>query len=284
MSPLVPNVFSIAGSDPSGGAGIQADLKTFAALGVFGCAAITALTAQSTVGVSGVLAVPADFLRAQLEAVFTDIDIAAVKIGMLGDADTVHVVAEALRRHQPPFVVLDPVFRASTGAVLLDPTALEVLWKELLPLVSLVTPNAFEAGALLGIGAPCSAADAAAAAERIVARGVRAALVTGGHLDQQAVCIDVLHDGNGAAEFRVPRVDAAGTHGTGCVLSAAIAAHAAKGMSLHAACASAQCVAAESVARSGELRVGHGVGPAHPLGALWARAESAPRWTGALAR
>ena len=276
MNSLVPNVLSIAGSDPSGGAGIQADLKTFAALGVFGCAAITALTAQNTVRVSGVLAVPADFLRAQLESVFTDIDIAAVKIGMLGNADAVHVVAEALRRHRPPFVVLDPVFHASTGASLLDSTALEALWNELLPLVSVVTPNAFEAGALLGIGAPRSVGDAAAAAERIVARGVRAALVTGGHLERRDICIDVLHDGNAVAEFRVPRVEAAGTHGTGCVLSSAIAAFVANGMSLHAACASAQRVAAESVARSVELRVGHGVGPVHPLGALWARAASAP--------
>jgi hydroxymethylpyrimidine/phosphomethylpyrimidine kinase len=273
MSGEVRNVLSIAGSDPSGGAGIQADLKTFAALGVYGCAVITALTAQNTVEVSAVLPVPADFLRRQLETVFSDVRVDAVKIGMLGSVDAVRTVIAALRAYRPAFVVVDPVLRASTGARLLDADALDALRDELFPLATVVTPNAVEVGALLGIEAPRSIAEAREAAGSLTARGVRAALVTGGHLADADVSVDVLHDGREIRELRVSRIHSARTHGTGCTLSSAIAALLARGHGLPQACAEAQQFVAASITRGADLRVGRGVGPVHQLGALWDRAD-----------
>lgn len=271
MSSRVPNVLSIAGSDPSGGAGIQADLKTFAALGVYGCAALTALTAQNTVEVSAVLPVPADFLCQQLDAIFSDIHVDAVKIGMLGTAEAVRTVATALRAYRPPWVVLDPVLRATTGARLLDSDALDAVREELLPLATVVTPNAVEAGALLGITAPESVTATYSAAAALILRGAAAALVTGGHLKDTDFSIDVLHDGHEAREFRVRRV-AGSAHGTGCTLSAAIAALLARGKGLPRACSEAQKFVALSILRGADLHVGHGAGPVHQLGDLWSRA------------
>ena len=273
MTPRVPNVLAIAGSDPSGGAGIQADLKTFAALRVYGCAAITALTAQNTVEVSAVFPVPAAFLRAQLDAVFGDVAIDAVKIGMLGSADAVRVVADAVRRYGPSFVVLDPVLRASTGARLLDPSALQALRDELLPIVTLVTPNADEAGALLGAAAPRTTSEARSASEQLVRLGVRAALVTGGHLQGGHESVDVLHDGSEGRELRVARVSGSATHGSGCTLSSAIAALLARGHSLPDACADAQRFVAAAIESAAALHIGQGDGPVHQLGALWREAE-----------
>jgi hydroxymethylpyrimidine/phosphomethylpyrimidine kinase len=274
VSPAVRNVLSIAGSDPSGGAGIQADLKTFAALGVYGCAALTALTAQNTVEVSAVHAVPVDFLRQQLDVVFADVRVDAVKIGMLGSAETVLVVANALRTHRPPFVVLDPVLRASTGAQLLSGEALQMLREELLPIVSIVTPNAEEAGALLGMAVPRSVPEARAVAGLLVARGARAALVTGGHLPDTDISVDVLHDGRELRELRVSRVISPNSHGTGCTLSSAIAALLASGFELPRACFEAQQFVAAAIMRAAELSVGRGTGPVHQLGALWTAAAA----------
>lgn len=270
MSLRTANVLSIAGSDPSGGAGIQADLKTFAALGVYGCAAPTALTAQNTVEVSAVFPIPADFLRRQLEAVFTDVSLDAVKIGMLGTVDAVRTVVAVLRAYRPPYVVLDPVLRATTGARLLDADAMDTLRGELLPLVTIITPNADEAGALLGIAPPRSVAAARKAAAMLVMRGAAAALVTGGHLADAEFCVDVLHDGRTLWEFPVPRVPGGRTHGTGCTLSSAVAALLARGHGLQQACAEAQQFVAASILRGADLRVGHGVRPLHQI------AESSP--------
>lgn len=264
------NVLSIAGSDPSGGAGIQADLKTFAALGVYGCAAPTALTAQNTLEVSAVFPIPADFLRQQLDAVFTDVRLGAVKIGMLGTADAVLTVAAVLRAYRPPYVVLDPVLRATTGSRLLDTDAVGTLRDELLPLVTIITPNADEAGALLGIAPPRSVAAARKAAAMLVMRGAAAALVTGGHLADAEFCVDVLHDGRMLWEFSVPRVPGGRTHGTGCTLSSALAALLARGHGLQQACAEAQQFVAASITRGADLRVGRGARPLHQL------AESSP--------
>lgn len=264
------NVLSIAGSDPSGGAGIQADLKTFAALGVYGCAVITALTAQNTRGVYAVHSVPAEFLRQQLDAVFSDVRIDAVKIGMLGSMGAIRTVAATLRFHRPPFVVLDPVLRATTGASLLPADALAILCDELMPLVTLMTPNASEAGALAGVSPPWSLEDARDAASKIVNRGAAAVLVTGGHLKDATRSIDVLHDGLRIHETSVPRVPAGDTHGTGCTLSSAIAALLARGYVLGEACALAQQFVADSIQASGDLSVGGGTTPVHQLGGLWA--------------
>jgi hydroxymethylpyrimidine/phosphomethylpyrimidine kinase len=269
MSGEVRNVLSIAGSDPSGGAGIQADLKTFAALGVYGCAVLATLTAQNTVEVSAVFPVPADFLRRQLEALFSDVRVDAVKIGMLGSVDAVRTVVAALRAYRPAFVVLDPVLRATTGARLLDMDALDALRDELCPLATVITPNAVEVGALLGIEAPRSIAEAREAAGSLTARGVTAALVTGGHLADADVSVDVLHDGREIREFRVSRAHSDCTHGTGCTLSSAIAALLARGHGLPQACAEAQEFVAASITRGADLQVGRGVGPVHQLGALW---------------
>ena len=275
MTVDVLNVLTIAGSDPSGGAGIQADLKTFAALQVYGCAVITALTAQNTVAVPAVFSVPPDFVRRQIDVLFADVTIHAVKIGMLGTASVIREVADALRTHRPEVVVLDPVLRASTGAPLLDADACSALLEELLPLASVVTPNAQETGMLLGALPPRSIAEAGAAARALTVRGARAVLVTGGHVGENATCVDVLDDGTSTHEFGVPRVSgAASTHGTGCTLSSAIAALMARGAGLPQACAEAQAFVATSIRQGAALRVGHGVGPVHQLGDLWSRAES----------
>ncbi len=266
-----PNVLSIGGSDPSGGAGIQADLKTFAALGVYGCAVPAVLTAQNTVEVSAVLPVPAEFVRRQLDALFSDVRVAAVKIGMLGTARNVRAVAAALREYAPPFVVLDPVLRASTGGRLAVAGLARVLHKELRSVATVVTPNAEEAGALLGSAPPRTVREARRAAQGLVAAGWRAALVTGGHLDSGESVVDLLYNGRRMRELRGPRVAGSGAHGTGCTLSSAIASLLAQGRGLAVACAEARAFVAESIARSEELRVGRGVAPAHPLGALWER-------------
>ena len=269
MTDVVPNVLSIAGSDPSGGAGIQADLKTFAALRVHGCAVLTALTAQNSRGVREVMPVPAAFVTRQLETLLDDVEIHAVKIGMLGDATVVRAVASMLRRHPLPYVVLDPVLRASAGGTLLDEHGLAVLREELLPLVNLATPNATEAGALVGDEPPRTEYDAVRAADRILERGARGVLVTGGHLLDETVCVDILATSEGVLAFRTRRVPGHGTHGTGCVLSSAIAALLARGRTLPSACAEAQELVAESVSEGERLAVGRGAGPAHVLSRLW---------------
>ena len=269
MTDAVPNVLSIAGSDPSGGAGIQADLKTFAALRVHGCAVLTALTAQSTRGVCDVMPVPASFVTRQLETLLDDVELGAVKIGMLGDASVVRAVASVLRRHPLPYVVLDPVLRASAGGMLLDERGLGVLRDELLPLVDVVTPNAIEAAVLLSGVAPRTEHDAVHAAGRLRSLGARGALVTGGHLIDEKVCVDVLATNDGVHAFRTRRVPGKATHGTGCVLSSAIAALLAHGRTLPEACAEAQALVAESVSEGERLAVGQGAGPVHVLSRLW---------------
>ncbi len=267
---MIPNVLTIAGSDPSGGAGVQADLKTFAALRVNGCAAVTTLTAQNTRIVSGVYPVAPDVVEAQIEAVLADVDIAAVKIGMLGTAAIVSSIAMVLRRFQPPNIVIDPVLRSSTGTGLLKDDALEVFRRELLPLATVLTPNADEAGALIGAKAPRSVAEARTVARTLHGMGAQNVLVTGGHVTPNAPkCVDVLDDGSTVQELQVQRVMAADTHGTGCVLSSAIAAHLAMGAAVPDACRAAQQFVAAAIAARGELSAGHGRKPVHPLHELW---------------
>lgn len=250
---VTPRVLSIAGSDPSGGAGVQADLRTFAALGVDAGAVIAVLTAQNAREVLAVLAVPADFITLQIDAVFAESDIAAVKVGMLGDASTVRAVAAALRAHHPRHVVVDPVLRSTSGAPLLAPAAVEVSRHELLPLATVVTPNAAEAGVLLERAAPASLREMREAAEALCALGPMWALVTGGHVAAGADCVDVLAGAPGIHELRTPRIPGADRHGTGCVLSSAIAAHLARGWDVPRSCAAAQgFVAAMLVADTSE--------------------------------
>jgi hydroxymethylpyrimidine/phosphomethylpyrimidine kinase len=221
---LTPVALTIAGSDSSGGAGIQADLKTFHALGVFGTSAITALTAQSTRGVTGIYPVAASFVALQIDTTVEDIPPDAVKTGMLADAAIVEVVAEAAARHRFPVLVVDPVMVATTGARLLEADAVDAVRARLLPLATLVTPNAPEAAVLLGRSVETADDQVTAARALIDELGARAALVKGGDLEGEMLT-DVFYDGERIEIFREPRIATTSTHGSGCALASAIAAY-----------------------------------------------------------
>jgi hydroxymethylpyrimidine/phosphomethylpyrimidine kinase len=225
---------TIAGSDSGGGAGIQADLKTFSALGVYGASVITALTAQNTRGVQGIHDVPPDFIGQQIDSVFSDLDVRAVKIGMLSQSAVIEAVAAGLARHGATQVVLDPVMVATSGDLLLAPDAVESLRRVLVPRAVVVTPNLPEAAALLGEPIVEDEAGMRAQAERILALGPRAVLVKGGHATGPE-SVDVLVDETGLHRLASPRVATRNTHGTGCTLSSAIAAGLAQGQSLREA-------------------------------------------------
>ena len=249
----VTRVLTIAGSDSGGGAGIQADLKAFAAAGAHGLSAIVALTAQNTTGVTAVHAVPPAFVVAQLEAVFGDIGVDAAKTGMLFSRRTIEAVAEVLAARRVPLVV-DPVMVASSGAKLLEDDAVEALVRLLFPLATVVTPNLPEARALAGAG------DRRALAERLVALGAAAAIVTGGHGEP----VDHLFDGREHVEIPVERHAVAATHGAGCTHSATLAALLGRGMPLVAAAREAARAASEAV-RNGLVELGRGDGPVDVL-------------------
>jgi hydroxymethylpyrimidine/phosphomethylpyrimidine kinase len=251
----VAKALTIAGSDSGGGAGIQADLKTFSAFGVFGMSAITAVTAQNSVGVTGVFNLPPEFVARQLDAVLGDFGADAVKIGMLSTAEIAAAVAERLRAHRARPIVLDPVMIAKSGDALLQPDARAALVREVLPLAEVVTPNLHEAAALAGMPVD-SEADMEAAARRIHALGPRAVLVKGGHLKDTAT--DILWDGATLIRFPAPRLDSTSTHGTGCTLSAAIAAGLARGDVLAAAVRRAKAYVTAAI-REG-FQAGRGVG------------------------
>ena len=247
---------TIAGSDSSGGAGIQADLKTFAAHGVFGCTAITAITAQNTLGVARAQALDADLVASQIDAVAADLPPDATKIGMLATTAIVEVVAAAIVRHGLRHVVLDPVMIAKSGAALLAPEAVEAVRTRLLPLADVVTPNTQEAAVLTGQPVT-TVEEMRAAAVRLVELGARAALVKGGHLDGPAV--DVLWDGASMTDLSAERIDSRHTHGTGCTLSSAIAARLALGDDLVSAVRGAKAYVTRAIAAA--PGIGHGHGP-----------------------
>jgi hydroxymethylpyrimidine/phosphomethylpyrimidine kinase len=255
-----PRVLSIAGSDSGGGAGVQADLKTFAALGCFGMTAITALTAQNTLGVRSIHGVPSSILADQIDAVVEDIGVDAVKIGMLHSAETVRTVAAALRRHGLRQVVLDPVMIATSGAVLIDEPAIDVLVRELFPLASVVTPNLDEA-ALLVKQPLRSEADMEAAARRLLELGANAVLVKGGHLAGDTVSDLLLARDAEPLWMRGRRIASPNTHGTGCTLSSAIASHLALGADLRQAVQQAREFVRGALAAGARVRTGSGSGP-----------------------
>ena len=228
----IPIAVTIAGSDSGGGAGIQADLKTFAALGVYGASVITALTAQNTKGVAAIHQVPADFIAAQIDAVFSDLDVGAVKIGMLGNASAIDAVAVGLDRHRARNVVLDPVMVASSGEDLLRADATDALWT-LIPRTRLITPNLFEAAALLEAPLARDEGEMGAQAQQLVARGAQAVLIKGGHAGGPE-SIDLLVEADTCTRFAAPRIATKNTHGTGCTLASAIAAGLAKDQNLDA--------------------------------------------------
>ncbi|ADV26876.1 phosphomethylpyrimidine kinase [Pseudoxanthomonas suwonensis 11-1] len=233
----VISALTIAGSDSGGGAGIQADLKAFAAHGVHGLSALAALTAQHTRGVTAVHVPPLDFLEAQIDACFDDFDIRAVKLGMLATAGVIEAVARALERHRPPHLVVDPVMVATSGARLLEADALEALRTRLLPLATVITPNLPEAELLLG--RPITDLDAMAeAAHALRTLGARAVLLKGGHLPGSGDVVDILVDAEGEQRTAHPRLQGE-AHGTGCTLASAVAANLARGLSLRQACSDA---------------------------------------------
>lgn len=259
-----PVAMTIAGSDSGGGAGIQADLKTFSALGVYGASTLTAITAQNTVAVTAVHELPTDIIAAQIEAVVTDIGVDAVKTGMLSSPAIVETVALELRRHGIENLVVDPVMVAKSGDPLLRQEAVESLKTLLVPLASLVTPNIPEAETLTGMKIE-TGEDVREAARRIVALGARAVVVKGGHLSGPAT--DLLYDGSEFTEFTSERFDTVNTHGTGCTFASATAAGLAQGKSALDAVAQAKEFVTEAIRNSYPLGQGHG--PVHHFYRFW---------------
>ncbi len=257
-----PVVLTIAGSDSSGGAGIQADLKTFAACGVYGASAITALTAQNTNGVTGVYPVPAAFVAAQIDAVFDDLDVGAVKIGMVAQRDVITAIAASLTRRMPKHVVLDPVMVATSGDRLLAPEAIEALRTTLIPLADILTPNLPETAALLDEAIAVSETEIEAQGRRLLALGCRAVLIKGGH-GTNADSIDYLVTHETTLALPAARVATRNTHGTGCTLSSAIAAALAKGDDMERAVRFAKAYITAAIEAADRFAVGHGHGPVH---------------------
>ena len=256
---------TIAGSDSGGGAGIQADIKAISATGGYACSVITALTAQNTCGVSAIHSIPAGFIQQQFDAVFSDLDIKAVKIGMLGDVETIQAVANALRQYRPRQVVLDPVMVATSGDALLKREATQALVDELFPLATLITPNLPEALALLGESAellPENDLQLEQLAGRVLKLGPESVLVKGGHSDG-AESTDCWFDGSETRFYRAERIDTQNTHGTGCTLSASIASYLAQGRDLPTAIAAAKGYISQAIAHADQLQIGQGHGPVH---------------------
>lgn len=261
------HLLTIAGSDSSGGAGIQADLKTFAAHGTFGMSVITAVTAQNTCGVTKVQDIDCEIVQAQIEAVFDDIRVDAVKIGMVSRPEIIETIADCLLKYKPKIIVVDPVMISKSGYPLLAPEACETLIKRLLPLATLLTPNLPETEAITGMKVK-NKADMLLAAEKIINLGVKAVLVKGGHLEDQAD--DLLFDGKQEIWFSGKRIATKNTHGTGCTLSSSLAANLAKGMNLADAVAASKQYVTEAIAHS--LAIGSGCGPTHHFVDLYRKA------------
>src|SRR5512137_1048862 len=271
-SARIPNIATIAGVDPSGGAGVLADVKAISALRGYACAVIAALTAQNTTAVTGVHAVPADFVRLQIDTLFADVRIDAVKIGMVGAAPVIVTVADRLRHWKPPHVVLDPVMVAKSGDAMLAKEAVGALVESLLPQATVVTPNLPEAGVLLEQRAPETLREMYRAAERLRERmahdGVRWVYLKGGHLPA-GDATDLLHDGDRMIELASPRVDTKNTHGTGCTLSAALAALLPQSPDVPTAARAAKDYLTAALRAADDLDVGKGHGPVHHFHALW---------------
>jgi len=265
---MTPIAVTIAGSDSSGGAGIQADLKTFSALGVYGASVVTALTAQSTTGVAAIHDVPGAFVAAQMDAVFSDLAVGAVKIGMLSQTEVIEAVAAGLDRHRQRNVVLDPVMVAASGDRLLAPDAVDALRRMLIPRALVLTPNLPEAAALLEEKPARDEADMRRQAERLLALGCRAVLIKGGHAEG-AESVDLLVEPATCTRLAAARIATRNTHGTGCTLSSAIAAGLAKGRALADAVRDAKDYVTAAIAAADRLRIGSGTGPTHHFHGWW---------------
>ena len=255
-----PTVLTIAGSDSGGGAGIQADLKTIAALGAYGTSAITALTAQNTQGVRAIHAVPPEFLKQQLEAVFEDIEIDAVKIGMVNQIEVAYVIAEILDRFTPKFVVFDPVMVSTSGSKLIQDETVDVLWKTLFPIADLITPNLDEAQILIGRKID-SVEKMKEAAEEMIIKGCNGVLLKGGHLIGPALFDVFAQKGKETLILETSYIESGNVHGTGCTLSSAIAAFVAKGNSLVEAVLFAKTYVSHAIEAGKNIKTGQGSGP-----------------------
>lgn len=267
---MTPIAITIAGSDSGGGAGIQADLKTFSALGVYGASAITALTAQNTRGVQGIHEVPAAFVTQQIDSVFVDLAVTAVKIGMLSKTGVIAAVAEGLSRYAQTIpVVLDPVMVATSGDRLISDDAVSALRETLLPRADLITPNLPEAAVLLGEALARDEAEAEAQARRLVTLGARAVLIKGGHGRGETSTDHLVTADGSSRRFSAPRLATRNTHGTGCTLSAAVAAGLARGLGLADAVAAAKDYLTAAIGAADRLAIGGGHGPVHHFHALW---------------
>ena len=263
---------TIAGSDSGGGAGIQADLKTFAAFGVYGASVVTALTAQNTQGVAAIHDVPADFIAAQIDAVFADFTIGAVKIGMLSQVAAIEAVARGLARHRAKNIVLDPVMVSSSGDRLLANDAVETLRRELIPRALIVTPNLPEAAALTGANLARNEGEMEIQAREILSLGARHVLIKGGHATNFGAgeeSVDLLIGQGDVVRLSAKRIVTNNTHGTGCTLSSAIAAGLAQGRDVVTACQDAKAYVTAVIAHADELQIGHGNGPLHHFYRQW---------------
>ncbi|MDD7910395.1 bifunctional hydroxymethylpyrimidine kinase/phosphomethylpyrimidine kinase [Pseudovibrio exalbescens] len=259
---------TIAGSDSGGGAGIQADLKAFSALGVYGASVLTALTAQNTKGVTGIHSVPADFVGAQLDAVLSDLDVKAIKIGMLSQPDIIAEIARKLDQYDCKKVVLDPVMVATSGDVLLQPEARTNLTELLFPRASIITPNLLEAAFLLGDDPAQNAEDIERQAAALLKMGAKTVLLKGGHGNDNEAS-DLFFSAEQSKWLRAPRFATENTHGTGCTLSAAIAAEMAKGKALSPAVEAAKAYISGAIEMADTLEIGEGHGPVHHFYKFW---------------
>jgi hydroxymethylpyrimidine/phosphomethylpyrimidine kinase len=271
---MIANVLAIAGTDPSGGAGVQADIKTISALSAYACSAITAVVAQNTCGVRAFTPLEPGFVAEQIDAVFEDVRIDAVKIGMIANAGIAEAVADRLRRHKAPNVVLDPVMVAKSGHALLEPDAVAAVRASLVPLSTLITPNLPEAAVLLGRGDDWTAEAMRTALPDLLALGPTWALLKGGHLPDSEESTDLLAGPGGVTSFPAPRIATRNDHGTGCTLSSAIAALL-PGRDPVAAVGAAKGYLHAALAASDALDVGRGHGPVHHFHALWPGARNA---------
>lgn len=258
-----PVVLTIAGSDSGGGAGIQADIKAMSATGSFACSVITAITSQNTQGVSAIFPIPLDHVESQLDAVFTDLNIVAVKIGMLADANIINVVANKIKQYQPKHLVIDPVMVATSGDLLLEHAAISTLKEALIPLADIITPNLPEGAALTGKSVPNSEAEMNAMIDDLRALGAKAILLKGGHLENDESSNDLLITPDAVELIRATRFPTQNTHGTGCTLSSAIASYLGQGNNLHKAVHLAKQYISQAIAHADELDIGQGRGPVH---------------------
>lgn len=259
--PSIPSVLTIAGSDSSGGAGIQADIKTISATGSYACSVITAITAQNTQGVTSVFPIPEQHIAAQLDAVFSDLDVQAVKIGMLADSQIIQLVAQKIRHYRPSNVVLDPVMISTSGHALLEPKAVSALKQELIPLADIITPNLPEYVELTGQPMPHNETEMRGGISELKRLGCRNVLLKGGHLEYGENSSDLLITSDVCEFIRSKRHTTRNTHGTGCTLSSAIASYLAQGHRLHKAVFLAKQYISQAISHADELSVGKGRGP-----------------------